>query len=263
MSRSVLAAGALALAITAAGTPARAQSAMELASSFAAAYTPTAGLAPAVTPFMAGAVHDRMALQLHYANLGMESSWHYDDFGISADIPHGQSTLGLTIADAAPANCPRGGGCASHLMLGGSWSRGLFATGVGAGTERARFSVGLRSDVGFATTSSKDPALPKGTVWSASLGLPIAFAATSGRHQIIPFVTPAMAWGRISSDNGGESGATPMLGGGLGFTGYRGGELAFTLGFQKMLRTSISALAGGPDAANAIVGLTVTWTGMR
>lgn len=84
------------------------------------------------------------------------------------------------------------------------------------------------------------------TQLSLTSSVPLALLAGGARFQIATFLTPAIGWGHSAFQGGSDSGARPMLGGGVMLKSIAAG-IAVNIGFQKVFI----------DRGNTVVGVGV------
>ncbi|MGH7664496.1 MAG: hypothetical protein ACRENI_09420 [Gemmatimonadaceae bacterium] len=211
------------------------------ASQFAVTNTPIGALPPVVSREMMASLAQGFSFRIQYGYLGQEGAFNNDNFGIGFDIPTGRGTIGLT-AGYTMRDCPDDIDCSGNVMAGLSWERRLTGLSIGAGAEAAGITLGIDGVLGVAKPD-EDTFTPGLTLFSAGMGLPIAVNAGSGRIRFHPFLVPRFTWGRVTSDNGGDSGAGFMIGGGLGISGISP-ALTVNIGFQKYMTVFSNAQFG-------------------
>jgi hypothetical protein len=187
-----------------------AQSNGDLAAYIAMNFTPVGAFvphAPAASP------DHGSAFVVRYGNLDLGSS-SLHNFAIGGDFPLAAGRFGLTLGGTA---CD---GCKGNVMAGVDYTAILISN---------QASVGVRPAFGISK-----PLEGSGTAISVGLSLPIeiAFSGATGPY-FIPSITPGLGVGRVSGGGDTESGARPMLGGGLSIAGRRSG-VALHVGVQKV-----------------------------
>jgi len=138
-------------------------------------------------------------------------------------------------------------------MFGVSWEQRIVSAQIGTGMEAARMTFGVDATFGIASLDEDTFGVGRSPrTYSLSLGMPIAFVPGGGRRKIVPFLTPRFLHGRLMSDDGGDSGASFMLGGGLGIVNAVR-TIDLTIGFQRLQNIF----------ANGMFGVSATWRGVR
>jgi hypothetical protein len=221
---------------------------------FALIATPLGGLAPDVAPALTGAPAT-LGWRIAYAQIG-DSDFRLRDLVAGIDLPLGRSQLGIDVgwnAESCSAEFEQAfGDCKGNVLGAARWSTPLLTVHPEAGRTGSAFGLGFEAGVGYARPRISelfgDVDL---AAWSASVGLPAAVTARAGRVEIIPFLVPALGWGRLSASYAGESearsGVRFMLGGGLQVKMHE--TFGIALGVQKVF------IDGGKTA----LGVGLSW----
>ena len=242
---------ALAVASIAGAAVAQAQGGTLAAPYYASSATPIGAVSPVLSSQMLGTARQGTDFRVQYGYLGQDGRFNQNDVAAGMDFPWGNGALGATVGwtqyDCGDADCK------GNIMVGVDWERRIVSAQIGTGLEAARMTLGVDATAGFAAPDEDTWALggsPK--AYTLSLGMPIAFVPGGSGRKLVPFVTPRFLHGRIMLDNGGDSGASFMLGGGLAILdAVRGVDL--TVGFQKLQNVF----------ANGMFGVGATWRGSR
>lgn len=237
--RKILASLALtALVLAPAQVQAQDVDAGELASYAALLSTPVGGLAPIATPLMMGAQQTGLGYSFRYGKITGEDM--PNNFGVGATYGHSAGTFGLTAGYLSPSE----EGVDGHVMLGGNYARNLTNVSLSA---NAALNIGLDVGLGWASTEGD------ATLFAGSIGVPVATVAGSGSWRFVPYLQPALGWGRVSVDGAdAESGTQFMLGAGLGIMdGTRG--IGFNVGLQKVFQ----------DDGENVIGVGFSWNPRR
>lgn len=233
---------AFATAVLVIGTSATlaAQSETEAIAYMALQSTPVGALPPVMTQ------HGKQ-LGFHggYGYIGYEGRQAINTFGGGVSLPFRDATVSLTAA-YSKLQCPPAE-CESQMMVAANWTRPVMGMALGTATERAALRVAMDAGLGYGRPDLI-PDLGE-TAWSASIGLPVSLTSSGKGMQVTPFVVPRFALGRYRVEElGGDTGASLMLGGGVGITGLKA-NLGINLGFQKTLI----------DGAPTQYGIGLTW----
>ena len=199
--------------------------------------TPPGGFAPLATAARSGEPATS-GVSFRYGRISQEAEDAINNFGLTADFGSGTSRLGLT---AGAATCS---GCDPVIMVGADWTTSILRRPVPDGS----VGLGLTAAVGagFPTDDESD-----GFAMSGSLGLPMSMVAGSAdRLRVIPFITPAIGFGKVTGE-GGASDVRVMVGGGIGVFAANG--LGVSTGVQKVF------VEGG----KAVLGVSVTLAGRK
>jgi hypothetical protein len=208
----------LVLAALTALVPARARAqTLEDARAFVALRaTPIGALVPMPGPAMAGR-------QISGAQLGIRYGFNSEDvtggavttqaIAASAIFPLGLTGNWSLHAGVADADCLD---CSPELMLGVGGEMRAFVLDdfLLAGSS---LSIGVSGDFGYARLK------PSGVnAYSLGIGAPVALSMSGGAAsgmRIVPYITPALGIGKLSSCSSGETcdGTRVVLGGGIGF----------------------------------------------
>lgn len=263
-ARSTAIRAGVALVLTALGTatPLTAQtSADQQAAYIALIYTPVGGLAP-LPPSRDTLTPRSRANVVWQGRLGRftrEGGLSMTALAIGAEWPRGRWKLGGTVAFGAVSCSPDWQGdpdCSGDLMIGGTARTTFLSRPLADGSGRRnassdRLLVGFDASVGFSPRAGQQAI-------AFAAGLPVAYSHQGGDMRVTPFLTPALAFGRLGSVEYGDDPApvahgtiVPMVGGGVGIEFLRSG-IGTTVGVQKVFK-------GDPGAT--IVGIGMTWQG--
>ena len=117
----------------------------------------------------------------------------------------------------------------------------------------SKLLIGFDGSVGYSPRKGE-------SAMALAAGIPVALAFQNGNVRILPFITPALGYGRLGNieyweDEAPTSHGTivPMIGGGLGLEFGTSGVGA-NVGFQRVLK--------GEGGATQL-GFGVTWNGMN
>ena len=195
--------------ITAAiAAPVGAQTASEAAAYTAITLTPVGGLAPMLTNTLIDRAQNGASLALRYGHLPSGDANVKNEAGaVTAILPVG---LGGTFSLTGGVNVPDCTGCNAGLMLGVGGDYRLLGSAMGNMASSPLWTISLDGELGYAKRSDA-------TLTSLYIGLPIALVQRGQGMQFVPFITPALAYGKFSADGVDISPASAMmLGGGLG-----------------------------------------------
>lgn len=248
----------------------QAQSADEQAAYAALIYTPVGGLPP-LPPVAdssgrrAGSGASLLGRMGHMSRDG--GALALNTFGVGVEVPRGRMRYGATLAYlTASCNVEWKGDddCAGDIMVGGSVRTLLTNRSLGAnepprkGRQRAKASNDSRLLVGFDGSVGYSPRQGE-TAMAIAAGVPTAVAFQSGNVRIMPFITPAIGYGRLGDVTYCDCEAPAphgtfalMLGGGLGVE-FGASGIGANVGFQRVLKSS-----GGATQ----LGIGVTWQGL-
>lgn len=213
----------VAVVLCAPAMSARAQSIGDVVAFAALVGTPTAGVSPVARQWMSSVPQTRIGVDAQWGHVsGNGTSINTITGGVTVPIASGRGDIGISAGyfqpSCAPASCD------------GNFVAGTVVEGrvLQSQMQGATFTLGLSGRAGFAAPSG-------GTIWSASAGVPLSLAIGSGasKLQVVPFVTPALGWGRVSGGGASESGSRFMLGGGIGVLSSSSG-LGLNVGVQKV-----------------------------
>lgn len=219
-----------------------AQSSTSAASQVAIMRTPLGALPPVAGREMRALPERGLGVRLQYGYVGGPGAFNFNNFGAGFDLPFGRGTAGVTIGFTAPT-CPDGVDCDGNVMIGANWDRRLVGTSLGVGSEAVGLTIGVDAAVGAAWPDETSGLGSDGSAWALGLGLPIALNSGGTGVRYHPFIVPRLAWGRLRSDLGGDSGAGLMLGGGLGVSGLWD-RVSLHVGLQRYLVTLSNAQVG-------------------
>lgn len=211
---------------------ARAQDAGDVLAYIALLFTPVGALPPEVTPAMAGLTQTRTRARIQYGRVGDLDA---NNLGAGLDFSRGRGSAGLTLG-VGFRDCD---GCDEIVMVGAHLDGVLGSRPLSTSTPDVRLNVGLRGDVGFARADDA-------TALTLAVGAPVSISAPAGELRFVPFLTPAVGFGRLS-DGDSESGVRFLLGGGVGLVGA--GGLMLDIAFQKVFI----------DHGDTQVGIGVAW----
>jgi hypothetical protein len=225
--------------------PARAQSEDDIkkfAAYLALSVTPVAALPPFVTRSMAGgpvavggapgAAGLRAQLALRYGRASFATDnpgedTHVNGFAATGLIAAGeaatvQGTVGLLDPDCNDPNCD------TEWMFGVGGDLALGGVALGADAGSGRVTLGLSGDFGYSKIEDV-------TSISLAAGVPIALVSGTGATKVVPFLTPAIGYGRTRIEVGEpERGAVRfLLGGGVSVLNLVN-ALSVSVGFQKI-----------------------------
>ena len=253
----------------AAASPAAAQSAGEQSAYVALLYTPVGGLPP-LPP-----VSDSLARKSGVSMLGRfghtsrgEGALTLSSYALSVEVPHGRMRFGATLGYLSASCGAEWQGaendCAGDIMIGGSMrsmitNRSINGNDAPAHGKKSssssdgRFIVGVDANVGYSPRQGENAI-------AAAASLPTGLALQSGSVRIMPFLTPGLAYGRLSNvayegvdEEPTSYGAiTFMLGGGVGLQ-FGSSGVGANLGFQRVMKSQ-----GGATQ----LGIGMTWNGV-
>ena len=218
--------------------PAQAQDISDLAAFAGLTMTPYGALPAVVSPSMTGA--KGRVWDFRYGRYSIDGAdVSVNTYGVGGNFAAGaKGRLGV---DVAYQTC--GEGCDGRIMGGVDYSMNVITHKLGAARDASSLIVGFRPALGYGKPEDA-------TALSLSAEFPISMSFKVGqRTNMIPFLSPALGWGRISDDVDSESGTKPVLGGGLGFTNVMG-NIGVNLGFRKFFI----------DEAPTQWGLGMSWT---
>ena len=256
-------AGAFALG---SGAPAAAQSDAEVSGYLALSYTPIGALTP-LPPILGAAVPasgSRYALQGRYGRLSPSSGLSNSTIGAGVEFPAGRWSLGGTLGYLS-VSCTEEwedfSDCDSDIMLGGSARTTLLSRPMEGRAPHAegtaQRSVPKTLVIGFDVSGGYSPRQGEHAI-ALAVGVPAGISIESENMRVLPFLTPGIGYGRLSSTSFDEDAPSTsyastllMVGGGVGIQ-FKSSGIGATLGFQKILKT------GGSGTA---LGLAMSWTG--
>jgi hypothetical protein len=211
--RTSLATALLAVVVIGAPTRGEAQDFDDFAAYLALSFTPVGGLVP-LPPPGGGARGSAFVFRYGNIDLGGEGGNSINNLAIGGDFAAGRGRLGLTLG---ATTCD---GCDGNFTLGMDYTAPITHDVV---------SVALRPAVGFWKPTDGD-----GSALSFGLSLPVGVELSGATGPIfVPYLSPAIGFGRVSDEEDSESGTRPMLGGGFAITG-RQSTFALHVGFQKV-----------------------------
>lgn len=215
--------GALVLAVPA--TLSAQPSVGDVAAYAALILSPNAGLAPSVTSTMAGVGQTKLAYGLHYGRMSEEGGAFNN---LAARGTFGVSNMATVSVTAGMRNTsPDAGDSQNDLILGIGGDMMVTQRALSEAEGAGKFILGLNADIGYGHGDGA-------SATAASVGAPLSLAFNgSGSSKIVPFLTPAFGFGRVSGGGASESGTRFMLGGGLGLHQISN-NLSVSAGFQKV-----------------------------
>ena len=216
--------------------PVQAQDESDAAAFLGLTTTPYGALPAVVSPSMTGA--RGRVWDLRYGR------WSEDDFtmnsyGIGGNFALGaRGRLGIDVGYQTCEDCD------GAFMLGIDYGMNLIQHRLGAAASASSLIVGFRPALGYGKPEDA-------STLSLSAEFPISMSFKVGqRTNMVPFLSPAIGWGRVSPEGfDAESGTKPVLGGGIGFTNVMG-NVGINLGFRKFFI----------DEAPTQWGLGMSWT---
>jgi hypothetical protein len=216
-------------------TPLLSQSTGDLAAYLALIETPAAALTPLLTNTLVGPLQRSPVFALRYGYLGLDGA-SYNNFGVSAVLPAGiGSSVSLNAGVFSPS-C-RDPGCDNQLMLSIGGDTRLLGTAIGQGPNPAKLLVALNGELGYGKPRDANVA-------SGMVGLPVSLVAGDPKGmRVVPFLTPAFGFGRVSSGSSSESGTRLVFGGGVGVHNTVS-SLVVNLGFQHVYISGAKTLVG-------------------
>lgn len=249
--------------------PLAAQSTEEQSAYVALIYTPVAGL-PLLPPLLDAAASrtaSGVVLQGRFGHLSRQGGLTLTTLGAGVELPAGRWRVGGTLAYLSGSCSAAWAGdsqCAGDIMVGGS-ARTILTTrplGSEAAPSKGRrasrssgsgtFVLGFDASAGFSPRQGEQ-------AFALAGGLPAALVFETGDVKVIPFLTPALAYGRLGSityfeDEPPTSSGTFvfMVGGGFALQFGRSG-IGASAGFQRVLKSS-----GGATQ----IGIGMTWQGL-
>jgi hypothetical protein len=177
--------------------------------------TPIGGLVPMLGPPMAGRLINGAQLGVRYGVNREEisgGSVTTQAIAAAAMFPLGLTGSWSLHAGVADADCL---GCSPELMLGVGGEMRTFEI-ADVLTAGSSLNIGVSGEFGYAQLK------PSGiNAYALGIGAPIALSMSGGAAtgiRIVPYLTPALGIGKLSSCGSGEScdGTRFMLGGGVG-----------------------------------------------
>jgi hypothetical protein len=185
-----------------------AQGTNQVATYAAITRTTVGALTPMLTNTMLNRLQNGASLALRYGNLpagDINSANHAG--AISAILPAG---LGGNVRLTAGFNFTDCSDCDPDLMAGIGGNYRLIGSTMGTTPTSPLWTVGIDGEFGY---GNRNP----GTFLAGSVGVPIALVQRGEGMQFVPFVTPALGFGRMSGDIiETANGSAFMIGGGLG-----------------------------------------------
>jgi len=232
-------------------------------------YTPVAGLPPLppVTDSLGHHNGSGITLLGRLGHMSRQGGLSLTTYGVGVEVPRGRMRLGATFAYLS-ASCTGDWigdpDCSGDIMLGGS-IRTLITEKPLSGDEPRRagkrsskssddgkFVVGFDGSVGYSPRQGT-------TAMAAEASAPTGVAFRSGTVRIMPFVTPGLAFGRISNEQypdeevaTAHSSIVFTVGGGLGLQFGTSG-IGANVGFKRVLKGY-----GGTTQ----IGVGMTWQGL-
>jgi hypothetical protein len=217
--------------------PAQAQEASDIAAFIGLTSTPYGALPAVVSPSMTGA--KGRVWDFRYGRYSDDASdVSVSTYGVGGNFAMGaKGRLGVDIGYQTCEDCD------ATIMGGIDYSMNLVTHKLGAAANASSLIVGLRPALGYGKVE-------EASALSLSAEFPISMSFKVGqRTSMVPFLSPALGWGRVSFDGESESGAKPVLGGGVGFTNVVG-NIGLNVGFRKFFI----------DEAPTQWGLGMSWT---
>jgi len=207
--------------------------------------TPVGAVAPVATRSMTDAPAEKLGVRAQYGRISGDGASANSVIG-GVDLPLGRGSVGVSAGyrflDCGDSELE----CSGHFIAGVNGEQRVVSRAVGT----SLLALGVSGGFGY----GKDDV---STALAANLGTPISFALTAGRVQIVPFVKPALAWGRISGEDEesgidvAESGTRFMLGGGIGIMNVAPG-LGINAGVQKVFI----------DGGRTVFGAGLSWNAL-
>lgn len=204
--------------------------------------TPVGALPPLVTRSMAGgpaaisgssgatggALRPQIAFRYGRVSLATDSPGDYADinaFAATGLIAAGEAA---TLSATAGLLDPTCRDCESEWMFGVAGDVALGGTQLGTQAGSPRLTYGLSGELGYANIEDTKPL-------SLTAGVPIALVAQSGTMRFVPYLVPAVGYGRTRFDAGDPTyGAFRfLLGGGVSLLNVAN-ALSVNAGFQKV-----------------------------
>jgi len=187
----------------------------------ALSFTPVGALPPLLTRSMAGGpagtggtaaegFQPQLVVRYGRGTFGFDDAGdnvHVNAFGLTGLLPAGQAaTLSATAAIIDP-DCSD---CQSQWMFSVGSDVAWGGAPVGREVGSPRLTIGLNGELGF-TTEDEMRGL------SLTAGVPVALVASSGAVKVVPFLTPAIGYGRsrVAADEPEEGAIRFLLGGGV------------------------------------------------
>jgi hypothetical protein len=201
--------------------PAQAQDVSDLAAFLGLSTTPYGALPAVVSPGMTGA--KGQVWDLRYGRFSQDGGATFSAFGLGGNFGVGaRGRLGI---DVGYQTCDED--CDGSIMAGVDYNINLVQHRLGAAADASSMIIGFRPALGYGKPEDI-------TSMSLTAEFPISMTFKVGtRTHMVPFLSPALGWGRISADDESESGTKTVLGGGLGFTNVVG-NIGVNLGFRKI-----------------------------
>ncbi len=227
--------------------------------------TPLGAFPSSVTARMIGLQPTGVTLRGQFGHMDEEGPISRRVVGFGADIPLGRGSIGLE-AGLLDVACDESElndlgvefDCKGIIMAGANWGQALLNNSLNAdGT--TSIVLGLDATLGYGTGDVLNARFDDGSSFeisvtsvSASVGLPLALAAKSGRATVVPHLAPRLAYGRqngktsatgdsfFEDEDSTESGTRFMLGGGVDvFFSKVGVNIGFQKAFIKNGKTLI------------------------
>lgn len=219
--------------------PVQAQDASDEAAFYGLTLTPYGALPAVVSPSMTG--HKGRVWDFRYGRYSFDGAdYSVNTYGLGGNFALGaKGRLGI---DVAYQTC--GEDCDGRIMGGVDYTMNVITHRLGTARDASSLIVGIRPALGYGMPEDA-------SALSFSAEFPISMSFKVGqRTNMIPFLSPAIGWGRVSPDGfDAESGTKPVLGGGVGFTNVMG-NVGINLGFRKFFI----------DEAPTQWGLGMSWT---
>src|SRR5688572_3021310 len=197
--KKIFAIATSALVLTASANAQQQEPSAEAIIAYTAINMSTVGAIPLATNTLAPAGGMNWHLQYGRLSWGDEDTQSTYAGGINLSV--GQGRLGIS-AGYATFDCEE---CDGHATVGARY--GVDLAGNKLGTS-ARWAMGVEGELGVAFPEDV-------SVMAFAAHLPVK--VTTGKNvKVSPFLTPGLAYGRMSAEDESESGTRFMIGGGLG-----------------------------------------------
>lgn len=220
--------GTLALAIPATTSAQTSGPSVGDIAAYAALITsPTGGLVPSVTSTMAGVGQSKFGVGVRYGRVDGDGG-ALNNFAATGTM--GVAKMATVSLTAGMRNASSDVGSSQNdFIFGVGGDMMLAQRALSESEDAAKFILGLNADIGYGSGDGASST-------AASVGVPLSLSFNgSGSSKIVPFLTPAFGYGRVSVDGeGSESGSRFMFGGGVGLHQISNG-VSVNFGFQKVL----------------------------
>ena len=201
--------------------PAQAQEASDLAAFLGLSATPYGALPAVVSPSMTG--NKGQVWDFRYGRFSFDGSdVTVNTFGAGGNFAVGaRGRLGIDVGYQTCEDCD------GSIMGGVDYNINLVQHRLGAAANSSSMIIGFRPAFGYGKPEDA-------SAMSLSAEFPISMTFKVGtRTHMVPFLSPALGWGRVSAEDESESGTKTVLGGGLGFTNVVG-NVGLNIGFRKI-----------------------------